>query len=386
MGTILNLTNTPLKRITTVKQLAELKQQWHDLERDNANDSTVFQSYDWIKTWCDVYLSADPQIEINIFVGLENAKLVFVLPLMKTRQHGLAILKWLTDPVGQYGDILCATGHSVSDWMDKALDMIKRENGADLIRLRHVRETSNIENFAKQKFVDAKFYEQAPFLDLTAFKTDADYTERYTSTQRKRRKKIAKKLEDEIGKVEFRILTESTESDQAINNASAEKDLWLDERGRVNNVMASQRHLQFLINLSRLNSAGLQVVTSQLSAGGKPISWEIGFRHFGKHFAYMTSHVNALTDYSPGRIHMDLSQRAALSAGQTIFDLMVPNDAHKESWCSGKINVNDYFFAISLKGKIYGYGFLKTIRPLMRAAYYATPSWLLRPLRAIKRH
>ena len=173
-----------------------------------------------------------------------------------------------------------------------------------------------------------------------------------------------------MGAVEFRILPSGTLSDAALTEAIAEKNLWLEERGRQNQVLRCPKLLKFLKDLSRTNGGCLEVETSELRAGGRAASWEIGFNFRGTHFAYITSHVNALTDLSPGRLHMDLSQRNCIHNGLKKFDLMVPHDQHKESWSSGFVKTSDYYVSLTLLGSIYGQVYLRTLRPVIRRMYY----------------
>ncbi len=374
-----------LTLITSPAHLSALSEQWQALEQDTAVAPTIFQSFTWIKNWSDHYAQPDCQHEIHIVAGFLRNKLVFVLPLMKSCHMGVSTLNWATDPLGQYGDVLCAKDQNLTKWMSASLRFIRRLKGIDIIRLRHVRQSSAIENFASKYFIDAKLHEQAPYLDLTPFKSDADYDARYNSQQRKRRKKIRNKLE-EFGAVEFNILIPGSINDHAMSEAIREKNEWLSERGRFNRVMGCPQHVGFLKSLSRSTADGFEFVTTELSAGGKPVSWEIGFNYMGTHFAYITSHINALTDLSPGRLHMDLSQRLALSSGQQRFDLMVPNDHHKESWCSAKIDTKDYFYPTSWRGKFYGHFYLSTLRPAIRKAYYKLPQQILKLLQPITRH
>ena len=189
-----------------------------------------------------------------------------------------------------------------------------------------------------------------------------------------------------MGPVDFKTLVVGTTNDQAMAEAIRQKNQWLSERGRFNRVMGCPSHIQFLKSLSRSATKDFEFVTTELSAGGKPVSWEIGFNYKGTHFAYITSHVNALTDLSPGRLHMDLSQRLALMSGQESFDLMVPNDNHKESWCSAKIDTKDYFYPTSWRGKLYGHFYLSIIRPAIRNAYYKLPQRMLKLLQPLTRH
>jgi CelD/BcsL family acetyltransferase involved in cellulose biosynthesis len=346
-----------------------LDQEWHDLEAVNQEVPHVFQSFDWCMAWCESYAQADSAgAKPQLIAGYDDSRLVFVLPLMVVRRMGLNILVWLTEPFGQYGDVLCAKGQNAKLWINAALSLIRRFNDVDLIHLRHVREDGILAKHGIDALISARVPEQAPYLDLTAYKSETDYDARYTSQQRKRRKKIRKALEN-LGEVTFEALPAGTRADAAMHTAITEKAQWLSERGRLDRVMSCPLQLQFLKRLSR-ERGNLSVVVSELSAGGKPVSWEIGFRYGGTHFAYITSHMNVHTDLSPGRLHMDLSQRACLASGMERFDLMVPNDAHKESWCSAKVNTNDYFLPVSARGTAYGHLYLRLVRPVARDIYF----------------
>ena len=369
--------NGHLALVSTQHGLNALESKWLELEKNCKNIPSVFQSYNWISSWAKTYITDKSKTELCIITGFQGSKLVFVLPLMKQRRGPVTTLRWLTEPFGQYGDALIAADQNSIAWLSNAVKLVERMKGIDIIRLRHVRADSNITNFCKTKMHDARLIEGAPFLDLTAYSNDESYDARYTSTQRKRRKKIRKELE-ELGPIEFHILPNGATSDAAISEAISEKNKWLQERGRQNRILKCPGHLQFLKNLSRLPNSGVEMVTSELRAGGKPISWEIGFNFHDIHFAYITSHVNALTDLSPGRLHMDLSQRNCIRQGLKKFDLMVPNDHHKESWSSASVETSDYYIPLSTAGQIYGQVYLLTIRPIVRRVYYKTPAWLLK--------
>jgi CelD/BcsL family acetyltransferase involved in cellulose biosynthesis len=355
--------------VTSLAALRGMEAQWRDLETNVQNHISVFQSFDWVMAWAETYLVKPSSTSLHILAGYDGEKLVYIWPLMRTRQIGLSVLTWLTEPFGQYGDVLCRKNSDTKSWLKSSLVLLRRLRDIDLLRLRHVRADSHIASHCVSFFVDAKHPEKAPFLDLVPFATEADYDARYSQVQRKRRKKIRKSLED-IGVVEFSKLPAGSLADTAMQSAISEKNAWLAERGRINRVLGCALHVPFLKNLSRRLKGTVEVVVSEMRAGEKPVSWEIGFRHGGKHFGYITSHVNALTDLSPGRLHMDLSQRACIADGMTQFDLMVPNDAHKESWSSAAVDTNDYYLPLSVAGSAMGHIYLRRLRPLLRDIYY----------------
>ena len=188
--------------ISSVRSLRVLAEKWRELERNSLNPISVFQSFDWVLAWCETYEELAPEIELHIIAGYDEDRLVFLWPLMKYKRSGFRVLSWLTEPFGQYGDVLCARGHCPRQWMESSLKFLRRMNGVDIMRLRHVRMDSHLASFGSGLFSDAKSAERAPFLDLTKFNSEDEYEQRYTSTQRKRRKKIRKHLEDQGDKLQ----------------------------------------------------------------------------------------------------------------------------------------------------------------------------------------
>ena len=185
--------------------------------------------------------------------------------------------------------------------------------------------------------------------------------------------------------ITFDVLPPGVELDDAILQAVKEKSAWVDERGRHNSILGCSKLPKFLAAMSRATGQARMMMTC-LKAGGQPVSWELGLRFGTTHFGFITSHVNALTDYSAARLHMDFSQRLALKDGMKVFDLMVPHDAHKESWSSAMMATNDYHLPLTAKGWVAGRLYLQALRPAMRAAYYRLPDAALRALKPIIGH
>ena len=300
------------------------------------------------------------------------------MPLALAKRRGLRELTWLSQPIAQYGDILCDKSIDPTVWTDAAINFIKQHHKADLIRLRHVRATSNIGAYAKAHLYDAKLYEQAPVMDLTRFATEADYDARYDGDQRRRRRRIRTKIE-KMGPIAYETL-DAPEADSNIDQALSEKRKWLAERGRYNCVFSQSTHAAFLKALVRQQTSSIKTITTRLSAGGNPVTWEIGFIYQGTQYQYLTSHMVDMTDLSPSRLAFDFSQRQALHDGVKNYDLMVPYDPHKESWASRSEPVNDYYMPLTSIGAFYGHIYVGALRPMLRKAYKAMPQSKLRML------
>jgi CelD/BcsL family acetyltransferase involved in cellulose biosynthesis len=374
-----------LAHVHNLADFARLEADWRELESQSPATS-LFQSFDWLQSWTAVYMTEGNGNQPFIVTGTLGGKLVFAWPLMLQRHGPVKVLRWLSKPLAQYGDVLMAPGLCPRAWLPAALRLIRSESGADMIRLRHVRADATVAPFLSTHFRDSQQHDMAPVLDLTAFANEAAYEARYSSSQRKRRKKIRKNLEDANGPVQFDILDPGPANDDAIAEAVHEKHKWLAERGRKNQALCENKVTAFLRELSHRRGGSVQLVTSRMTVGDKPVSWEIGLRKGSTHFGFITSHRTDLTDYSPGRLHMDLSQRQALRDGMSAFDLMVPNDPHKESWSSSKVEVRDHHLPLTALGRLYGLGYVETARPLLRKAYYAMPPELLKLLKPVTGH
>jgi CelD/BcsL family acetyltransferase involved in cellulose biosynthesis len=361
--------------VSRVAELEALGPAWRALEEQAARASTVFQSHGWCTAWAHHYAGPRATNELCIVTGYQDGALVFVWPLMKAHTGPFTILRWLSEPFAQYGDVLIAPGADARTWLGASFDFIRRLKDIDSIRLRHVRADAAVYPFLREIFRPAGEPDAAPFLDLTPFATEEDYEKRYCKEQRRRRKRIRKELE-KIGPVKFELLEAGAPMDRAIDQALDEKRRWLDERGLYSQPVACSLIGPFLRELSRNRSGNPKVVTSRLTAGDRIISWEVGLR-FGKtHFGFITAHDTSLTDASPARLHMDMSQKRAIADGMKTFDLMVPADPHKESWSSGQIVVHDFHAPLSLSGRLYGRFYLEWARPLMRRAYFRAPATL----------
>jgi CelD/BcsL family acetyltransferase involved in cellulose biosynthesis len=376
--------NSYLTLASSSKSLLRLEKGWRELETASHVPATIFQSFDWVKTWCEIYAQPESDVRVLVVTGYTNDQLVFILPLEVSKFLGITRATWLSQPIAQYGDLLCHRQEDPSHWMGLAIEFLKSSSAIDVLHLRHVRQSSNLYPFAERSMGDGKLNERAPYLDLTTFSNDTEYEGRYDSRQRKHRKKIRKGLE-EFGELSFIQLSDQNEIDAAIDYAVVEKRKWLKQRGRFNRTMACPRHNRFLQALARLDDKGATLQVTQMSAGEHKVSWEASFVYKHVQYCYLTAHQTGFTNRSPGRLHFDLSQRRSLAQGIKTYDLMVPYDPYKDSWSSATEPVNDYYLGISKRGELFGRVYFGTLRPVFRNIYAKLPIPILRVLKTLLR-
>ncbi|MFM8551901.1 MAG: GNAT family N-acetyltransferase [Nitrospiraceae bacterium] len=286
-----------LSVLTSLEALAGLEGGGRRLEENHLRPHQIFQSYDWVRTWSETYISPGSGSELAVVAGYRDGDLVFVWPLVKERQGPFRVLRWLSEPLAQYGDILASPGQCPVAWTEAAIELLRREGGADILRLRHVREDATAFPLIARRFRSSHLTERAPFLDLSAFDSEASYEHRYTPTQRRRRKKIRKAITSDLGEISFETVPAGPACDAAIARALDEKCQWLEERGRRGHSLRATRLHSFLTEYAAKRGGLGSLVVTRLAAGDRDLAWEIGLRAGGTHFAFITSHVNALTDY-----------------------------------------------------------------------------------------
>ncbi len=363
------------------RDMAALADEWRRLERQAGRDTQAFQSSAWALAWGDAFAgSQGAKYEPLVIVVRDGAgEAVLIWPLMRVRYPlHLTLITWLSDPFGQYGDVITSlSGVALLEAMTAALEILKADDQADLLRLKFVRADAVAAPFLRRHALPTTEEYGAPWLDLSPFATPDDLEKRYSRTQRRRRRKIRNRLEKHLGTaLSFRRLMAPEEIRAAIPVMLENKRRWLREKGLVSRALFHDRAEPFLSRLAERMMADAQgptLVLSVLEADGEQLSWEMGFRWKGRHLAYLTAHKPELTDLSIGRLHMHLSQKLAVADGMKVFDLLVPAAPHKESWSSHVADVRNYFLPLSLRGRLLGQTYLCHLRPLLREAYHRLP-------------
>ena len=374
-GAAKSRTATSAMKCTVFKSAEELTKAapaWRRLEERVQGNMQAFQTAEWGLAWAKA-ISCDENnqcLPLLVVVTDESGEAVLIWPLMRVVYPlGLKVISPLTDPYGQYADVLTVLeGERLEEALKLALDELKNVN-ADLLRLRFVRDDSALGRFAGKHFCATGENIGAPWLDLSPFEKPEDLDKRYNRTQRRRRRKIRTELT-------FERVTDPEAACRHLPEALLQKRKWLDEKGLVSRALFRKETEEFLCGLARRSTnheKGLEFCLTVLKAGEKAISWEIGVRYHGRHYAFITAHRPELTDLSVGRLHMDLSQKLAVADGMKVFDLLVPNDPHKHSWSSHVEPVQNYFLPLTLRGAMVGHGYLRYARALMRRMYYALP-------------
>jgi len=380
------------------QQVQELADAWRQLQKQGGRDNQGFQTLQWNTAWMQAFLCAGAAgaVHIEPYVIMicdgQDGTPQLLWPLMReTYPLGMSVISWMSDPFAQYGDVITTlSGEPLQTALQMALNILKQEQ-VDLIRLRFVREDAAIAPFLRQFFMKSTEDCAAPWLNLTEFASLEELDKRFNREQRRRRRKIRKKIRQQLGaEPALRLMREAAEIRAAIGVLLDCKRQWLKNKGLVSRALFDGHTQAFLMALTdtmppwTANAAdddNPQLALSVMEVQGRQLSWEIGFRYRGRHYAYITAHVPELTHLSLGRLHMDMLQKQTWQHGLKIYDLLVPDAPHKRTWSTHKTSVSSYYLPLSLRGRLLGQAYLNHLRPFMRKVYHRMPSQWRRLLR-----
>ena len=189
---------------TTISVVSErtsfdaLEPEWNDLFRRAGRDAQPFQSFNWSWHWANHYLDPGrrPRLSLAIVTVRREGRLVMLWPLVSERLAGLSLLRWMGEPVSQYGDALCESGPDTVSLMRTAWQFITTRLGADAIVLRKVRADAAVAPLFREIGLKCTGAEEAPFLDLASAPDFDAYDQRYSAKARKNRHRLMRRLEE----------------------------------------------------------------------------------------------------------------------------------------------------------------------------------------------
>lgn len=335
---------------------------WREIERAGGA-ATPFQGLALARAAADVHQARGEAL--HIAVVREGGRPVVILPTVLGRFAGLRTLRFLGDPLIQYGDIL-ATADARTHHIGSALRSLAAAAHASLIYLRHVRHDARVAAALAACF-EAVSNDAAPYVDLSREPARKARDEREL---RRFRRRLA-----ELGDLHI-AFHEGREARTALREAIEIKRQWLKDRDLTSSVIGDRRWEDALLAASL--SADSQFVVGALTIGGRTAALEVGLVHNGAWHAYLGATVAEFGKAGPGHVLMaetfDYCRQRQLRA----YDLLPPQQAYKQAVARDAVAVSDFALPLDLRGRI-GVNLIRQ-RPRAKRALAAMPPALRRLL------
>jgi CelD/BcsL family acetyltransferase involved in cellulose biosynthesis len=324
---------------------------WQALEaRDGA--SSAFQTLALAEHAAAAHLQRGDQV--RIVVVRENGRPTVIFPTAVSRIGGLRIIRFLGDPLIQYGDIIAAPGTSPATIAAAYRTAADSRHGT-LMLLRRVRADARLAPFLARTSSPISAGQSAPFIDLRA-------APKYNARDERELRRFRRRL-GERGECHFTLLA-GEDARRATSEALALKRAWLAERGMPSSVIGNADWENAIEAMA--GDPGL-VRVARLSVGGRTAALEVALLHGGRWHAFIGARAPEFEKAGPGHVQMADTIAACRDRGITVYDLLAPNDPYKHAIAHDAVAINDYAMALTHVGGI-GLALAPMLPTLKRAA------------------
>ncbi|MEM9106067.1 MAG: GNAT family N-acetyltransferase [Pseudomonadota bacterium] len=360
--------------LDSLEDMQTLQAQWEELETRAAGSFQYFQTYQWCAAWCRTYLAGrearrPPRVMIyTLFVGGE---LAMVWPLVIQHQaSGIRLLTMLSDPLGQYADILVDRDLVDEDLGRQIWDRVRATPDIDAIQLLRFPTSSFIAECIGVDGYEEKALQEAHYFDFSGFDAWDDVHASLKRSARKNRNNRRNKLA-QTGKVRYEcVLGGSDRYAELVGLALDMKKVWLKEKGLLSTALSDDLALEFLAGLVGKDvGRGMppQGATAHvLTVDTTPVGIEIGMILGRHYYSYLGAFDWQWRNYSPGVVQMESTQKWAMENQVEKFDLMGDPAAYKSHWSNATQPLKSVIVPISLRGFIYAAVWRARLRPALK--------------------
>ncbi len=363
--------------LTDLTGMAAIEGEWKHLEQTCAQPFIYFQSYDWCYGWCREKLDSSGSAlmpAMRIYTLRRDGELVFVMPMMVRRSRaGLKCLTFLTEPHGQYGNVICDSARLPAPVAGKFWNWLEKNAAVDVINLNQYPSDSCLADMVGEAGFAENSIKHASVLDLDAFPSWQDYQEFLGAKTRKKRNRLRRKLENR-GELSFHVYFGGT--DEYRDNVALAlefKKVWLRETGRRAAVLSQDFTKRFLSRLPGTPGSDSYppegALVFVLALDGRPIAIEIGTCLNRHYYSYLGAFDWSLRNLSPGKVQMELTQEWSKNAGLGKFDLLGDPADYKSEWVNDEHALESRSICLGVRGYAYAALWKANVRPAVRSLF-----------------
>jgi CelD/BcsL family acetyltransferase involved in cellulose biosynthesis len=308
---------------------------WRAIERE-VPPATPFQTLAFAEAALPAHLAHGHTP--HIIVVRDHGAPVAILPLVAAAMAGSRVLRFLGDPLIQYGDAIVARG-STDAHLAQAL-AAAATLGADAALFRKVRSDAKIAPLLSRRAQIARV-EEAPYVDL---RRDGGLNPRDARELRRYRRRLADRGEIQL------VVTRGAEALNCVRTALDLKRNWLETRGFTSSVIGDEHWEATLFALAAARDSTL--ACARLEAGGRLAGIEIALLHGKRWHAFLGAIAPEFAKCGPGQVQMAETIAQARAEGFAAYDLLAPADPFKRVMATGAISVCDYALPLSLQGQL----------------------------------
>jgi CelD/BcsL family acetyltransferase involved in cellulose biosynthesis len=337
--------------LTTLAEIEAFAGEWTELE-GRTDRAVFFQSAVWSLLACRLFAELDRDgFEPLVLAVRRGATLVAIAPFRVVTRGPVRLAVDLTDPFGQYGDLLVADSEDGPAIMAQVVAALRATKRVDALLVRRVRADSPVRSVIGHDGFAASALDAAPFVDLRPYPTFASYHETVTAKTRKNLRNFRNRL-GRLAPVTHRIVV-GDEIREIVDLSLAGRLRWLDEQGLTSTAFDDPAFRAFVARVAELGGRGeLPLLAMGLHCGEVAVSLQWGFVHRGRYYAYVAARNPEFDPYSPGRLHLEDVVRTCYEQGIAVCDFLAPAARYKLSWTDDAVEVVDVAIPFTVRGRL----------------------------------
>lgn len=369
--------------VTTRAGFDALESEWNDLFDRAGSGQQMFQTFNWLWHWANHFLPETPGGKLSLFIvtARQAGRLVLVWPLVKTKAGAAHQLRWMGEPVSQYGDVLIDKTCDNADVLKGAWQHLREHAGASVLQLNKVRADSHVAALLTNLRAQTANETTAPYLDLSSAKSYDDYETRYSSGTRRNRGRQRRRLA-ERGAITLEWHTSGPRTAALVSQAFDLKRAWLQSRGIISPALADPRTKQFFLDVTCASKHPAGCHVAALHCADKPVALEIGVQCRDRTAIHIIAYDLDFEKTAAGALLFEDSIRHAYDEGCSVYDLLAPGDSYKMKWADDAVAIADWSVPLNSLGWLYANVYTAALRPFAKRVVNALPASIRRAIAA----
>lgn len=329
-------------RIIESDQFSAIRSSWISLLPEDR--WAFFVHPDWCRVVWESYF---PNARIRFHVAYEGEHIVGILPTCHRRMNRFGLFLPVTDGfVGGRGDYsVPVTGPRIRPHVVRCLieSALRDAHSSGTLVLANVPIETGVPEILEDILEEQELPYQCTKAPSPVLSLPASFEEFETSLKKKLRadlRRQSKRLEEVLGPLEFRVVTDRKEAEALLPSLFEMHDRrWLESGVPASFADARARTFYYRM-VSDLWDQGLHL--SILSAGDRVAACHLGMIWSGYLLYFKPTFDPELRNYSPGKLHLRLLLAHAIERGLRGVDFLQGSEGYKSDWTSETTDCRTY--------------------------------------------
>lgn len=369
--------------VETLEGIDALEADWLRLEAVCAAERPVFfQSFAWCRHIAKVRMQyAAGTYKPLVVVWRSGRDVIAILPLAVVASGRIRVAMSLDDPFGQLTCILACPTADVAPMLKQFLETLRKANNADILRLAKVLESSPLYPVVRPLATRETVEHGTVIIDIKAFSTPAEYRASLSKRTRRAQRNSSNRLMAS-GDMELIEAEDPETCAKIVDHTIIERMEWMELLGKTAPAFRDPAYIPMMKALAH-NAPGLNLIAFRMQVGGTPIAQQWGFLHFGRYYAQVSSRSLAHDALGPGRLHLEAVAGHCIKRKIAVMELMSPASNYKLQLGGQVLPITDFELPLTRLGYLWLTVWAGKARPLIKAAYEATPMSFRRKINAL---